>query len=435
MAIETIIVESYFDGLHHHNRGPYTISLQEGVIDSIRHGDCSAGPDPTVPKRAAFAMPGMVEAHSHLFLDGGELNFAKRSAYLSAPREDMMAVGRRALAQSFAAGVTLVRDAGDIHGINLALRGEGAAGLPWPAIRASGAAIRKAGRYGSFIAREVTEAASIEEIIAEVGATADDIKILMTGIIDFEAGVVKGAPQFTLEEARRIKQSAAAFGRRTFAHCSGADGIDIALEAGFDSIEHGFFINREQLRIMADRQISWVPTFSPVHFQWARPDLAGLNANTVGKLHAILDAHREQLGYAYRIGVPVLTGSDAGSYGVRHGASYIEELMLMAGAGIPLELLLHSATALPRRLWGCAARDIAPGCTAEMVMLERSPFDDLRALEHIVAIYHCRWHKPAGQVGQAGHALSGQRHDMLDEPPVPVPCRTIETCSEKEKLP
>lgn len=386
MGPQQIVVDSYFDGQHLNARGPYVFSLSQGLIQAIRQGECL---DPDVlTQRGVFLMPGMVEAHCHLFLDGGELDLSKRAAYLKFSREAMLAVGRQSLAQAAAAGISLVRDAGDIHGINLQLRSEqGALSATNPTVLCPGRAIRNAGRYGGFMATAMTDEASLDALVADLAGEADQVKILMTGLIDFEAGEVKGPPQFTLQQARRITQIAKARGRRTFAHCSGVAGIDIALAAGIDSIEHGFFITRQQLRVMADQGVSWVPTFSPVHFQWARPELAGWSAQTVTKLEQILDGHRQQLAYAYEIGVPVLVGSDAGSPGVRHGYSYVEELMLMGGAGVRLEQILHSATALPRRLWGCTAANIAIGSSADMVLFDKSPFDDLAALRNVAATY------------------------------------------------
>lgn len=386
MELQLIVVDSYFDGAALHNRGPYTIALRGNVIDAVNAGDLSKENDQS--RRAAFLMPGMVEAHSHLFLDGGELDLNKRAEYLKAPREEMVKVGRKSVAQSLAAGITLIRDAGDIHGINLQLRDESRLGKSsQPTIRCAGKAIRKAKRYGAFMAQEVTDASEIETVVSEAAIHSDDIKVLMTGIIDFDLAEVKGGPQFSLDEARRIAAAAKFNGLLTFAHCSGSDGINIAIEAGLNSIEHGFFITREQLQKMAELTISWVPTFSPVNFQRIRPDLAGWSVETVNNLDRILDAHRKQLEYAYEIGVPVLVGSDAGSMGVRHGRGFTEELRLMTSAGVSLSRILHSATVLPRSLWHCPPVDIKAGATAEILLLDSSPFEDITALERVVAIY------------------------------------------------
>lgn len=392
MDRQLIVANSYFDGEKYFDRGPYTIALRDGNLESVMPGDRSKIGDET--RRAAFLMPGMVEAHCHLFLDGGELDLNKRAAYLKSSREEMLDVGRRSIAQSLSAGITLIRDAGDIHGINLQLRSELKLNKsPKPTIRCAGKAIRKANRYGSFMAQEVTDEIRIEDVVSEVAINADDIKVLMTGIIDFEAGAVRGMPQFSLDEARRIADLAKSYGLLTFAHCSGVEGINVALEAGLNSIEHGFFITREQLQTMAEKKITWVPTFSPVHFQKLRPDLAGWSEQTVKNLDQILEVHGQQLEYAYQIGVPVLVGSDAGSIGVQHGRSFVEELILMAGTGVALSKILHSATVLPRRVWKCNPVDIVAGSTAEILLLDKSPFDDITALQRVVAVYKGEWHE------------------------------------------
>jgi imidazolonepropionase-like amidohydrolase len=385
-----IVADSYFDGTRHHGRGPFTIEVMDGRIEEILAGDRSDGlatrhrhlrgenlPVLHVP----FVMPGLVEAHCHLFLDGAELDVEARKKYLAAPREAMLAVGRRSLRQNLVAGVTLVRDAGDAHGINTQLKAEsGPAGC---SILSAGCALRKAGRYGSFMAIEATDTASIVRAMHELAPTADQLKILLTGIIDFERGQMKGGVQFDVEETRLIVRTARELGRRTFAHCSGLDGLKIAVEAGIDSIEHGFFMERDILHGMADQGIAWVPTFSPVYFQYERPDPAGWNSETVTGLWRILEQHFEHVALAVEMGVPIVAGSDAGSYGVPHGQGLIDELLFLRRAGLPIEVVLAAATSLPRCLWGCEPADIRPGCRADVIGLAGSPFADMENLRHV----------------------------------------------------
>ncbi len=385
MGDRQFIVGSYFDGRQLHADGPFTVTQRGGVIESIQRGE---HPVPGVAAQpAGFLMPGLVEAHAHLFLDGGETDQQQRAVYLKAPLSDMLAVGRRSLAHSLAAGVTLVRDAGDIHGVNQQMRAlaqRSAAGLP--RVLSAGKAVRAAGGYGRFMALELADDEQLASCIAAIAPQADQIKIILTGIIDFDSATVKGAPQFTVAQASRIVQAARAHGLRTFAHCSGAAGVDIALAAGIDSIEHGYFITREQLRRMADKAVNWVPTLAPVHHAWARPDLSGCAPATCAALARILDGHRERIAEAYRLGVPVLVGSDAGSPGVPHGSGLVREIALMAEAGVDLARLLHSATALARASWGLARADIAVGCRPDLLLFAQSPFDDLAALQRPAAV-------------------------------------------------
>ena len=126
------------------------------------------------------------------------------------------------------------RDAGDCHGINHAmrdeLRGDPAALV---SLRSAGMGVKRAKRYGSFIARDVGSIEEIPAVIQELATASDDVKVILTGIIDFEAGAVKGAPQFNVEELQCVIAEARLHGRKTLAHCSGAEGLKVALFAWY----------------------------------------------------------------------------------------------------------------------------------------------------------------------------------------------------------
>ncbi len=379
----TLMTTSYFDGTRHHTNGPYRIDIHDGVIVKIER-DQHQSPASNRVINAPFVMPGLVEAHCHLFLDGNELDLEKRKQYLSAPRAQMLEIGRQSLAENLAAGVTLIRDAGDIHGINHELRQELSQGSSVTArLRSPGRAIRKAGRYGGFMAEETTDARSIEHTVRKLASTADDLKILLTGIIDFEKGQMKGGVQFDLDETRLIVAVAREHGLKTFAHCSGIDGLRIAVEAGIDSIEHGFFMDRSIVNVMADKGIAWVPTFSPVWFQYEHPHHCQWNQASVEGLKRILDNHFEYIAVASDAGVPIVAGSDAGSFGAGHGRGLVDELMFHRRAGLSLEKVLASGTSTPRRLWNCPSADIAVGNQADLLILEGSPFDALDNLRRV----------------------------------------------------
>ncbi|MBI5799154.1 MAG: amidohydrolase family protein [Verrucomicrobia bacterium] len=373
-----IVTTAYFDGERHHDDGPFSIEIVGGIITAVHRGDAVA------EMRVPFVLPGLVEAHCHLFLNGEELDAQKRKAYLGASLDEMLAVGRRSLGQNLAAGITLIRDAGDMHGINTRLKSELATPTGvLPELRSPGRALRKAGRYGSFMAVEVTDADSIVSTIRQLAPTADDLKVLLTGIIDFEKGCMKGGLQFSLEETRLIVRTARELGLRTYAHCSGIEGLRVAVDSGIDSIEHGFFMTREILCAMADKGIAWVPTFSPVQFQHDHPELAGWNAETVAGLRRILDNHCEHIALAAELGVPIVAGSDAGSYGVPHGRGLIDELLFQHRAGMTVEKVLASATSVPRRLWGCVPADVRAGHRANLIALAGSPFAELENLRQV----------------------------------------------------
>lgn len=376
MKDRTVFTESYFDGIDLHEEGPYSLQIRDGRISEILSGNLPRGEQ---GRNMKFIMPGLVEGHCHLFLDGGVLDLKQRGRYLKAPLEEMVEVAHLNVKKSIKSGITLTRDAGDRFGVNHIIRKENGK----IDVRSSGLALRAPSRYGSFMAREVGTASEIVDAIHEISRESDDLKILQTGIIDFAAGEVKGAPQFNLEELNLIVKTAEAKQLRTFAHCSGTEGIAIAVDANVNSIEHGFFMTRELLLKMAEKEIAWVPTFSPVHFQRNHPEIVGWNQHTVDNLHRILDSHLEHVAIAESYGVPLVAGSDAGSHGVEHGQGLIDELFFLLDAGVSVKSVLQAATSRPRRIWGCASTDLAVGNIVDYIELSGSPFKDPQNLRKV----------------------------------------------------
>jgi len=362
--MQKIQVRSYFDGDRLHRNGPYVVEIGDGVYRRIYSGHDSEA------RSSDLLIPSPVESHAHLFLDGDELDSIRRADYLARPRPQLLEQARTHARRYLDAGIRTVRDAGDIHGINLALRDEfAAAGLK---VIAAGHGLRKNKRYGSFFAREIETFATPIEAVKKLARDVNVIKIVLTGIIDFENGVVKGTPQFTEEETALIVRVAHDLGLKTFAHCSGLDGLRIAAAAGVDSIEHGFFMTREILEIMAAKQLAWTPTLLPVHFQWAHPGYCGWSAAAVAKLRAILDNHEARLREAESLGVPILAGSDAGSYGARHVHGLQEELNLLRRAGISEATVLRSVTSEPRRQFNLPPRPVREGAPADFSLINSS---------------------------------------------------------------
>ena len=384
-----MVTSSMFDGERYQGKMERTVVIDGDQVSEVCDGDQSSvflGPGAEV-EHVAFLMPGLVEGHAHLFLDGGELDTAVRGAYLKSSVDNMVDVGRRNLRRSAESGVTLIRDAGDRFGVNHIIRAEAASsGGFLPRVRSAGLGLRGPRGYGAFMAREVGDLSRLSEVVDELAEESDDIKVVLTGIIDFQSGAVKGVPQFDFDSCRKIVETAHSAGRKTFAHCSGLDGLAIAVEAGIDSIEHGFFMNEEMLVAMAEKQIAWVPTFSPVDFQWRSPQWCGWDSETQGKLREILDQHFRQVALAAELGVPLVCGSDAGSHGVPHGSSLIDEVEFLLQAGLNMQMALASATSVPRRLWGEEPAGPLKRARAELVVLAASPFDDPTALRRVEAV-------------------------------------------------
>ncbi|HVT73749.1 MAG TPA: amidohydrolase family protein [Lacunisphaera sp.] len=335
-----------------------------------------AAPDVVAPD--ATLLPGLIEAHAHLFLEGGELNLEKRSAYLQQSPAELLVAAKGRLEKLVRLGIAGVRDAGDKDGVGLALSKLYASpDRPlMPYVESPGAAIHHRGRYGSFMADAIEHYASPAACVAaRVAAGADRIKLIPTGIINFKAAAVTTEPQMTLDEITQIVAAARAHGRQTFAHASGDRGIDRVIDGNVDSVEHGFFVRDDQLARMRDRRTAWVPTFAPVQEQVDHADLMGWDAPTTANLRGILERHAASLLRAHALGVPIVAGSDAGSVGVAHGIGLLDEMVLMEQAGLSSLAVINAATGTgaERLAYKEKLGRIAPGCRSRFILTRHSP--------------------------------------------------------------
>jgi imidazolonepropionase-like amidohydrolase len=239
---------------------------------------------------------------------------------------------------------------------------------------------------------------------SRVAAGADRIKLISTGIIDFKRGVVASEPQMTAAEVEEIVAAARKHGRQTFAHASGDAGIERTIEGGVDSVEHGFFVREDQLARMRDRRIAWVPTFAPVQRQADHADRLGWDRNTVANLHRILDRHAASLRKAHALGVLVIAGSDAGSYGVAHGIDFLYELELMERAGLPSLAVINSATGVSAGRLGFkeSLGQLVPGARSRFILALHPP------LETVANLRKSRLIVFDGAVDEADEAFAGE---------------------------
>jgi len=330
-------------------------------------------------------LPGLTDAHTHFFLEGGELDPDRRSAFLKQSPAELLDHAKRRLERLVRLGIIAARDAGDKDGVGLALSKlcSSAERPLMPYVDSPGAAIHHRGRYGSFMAEPFEDCMTPRQCVeARVKAGADRIKLIPTGIINFKKGAVTAAPQMSSERVGEFVAAAKDFGRQTLAHASGDAGIDHVIDGGVDSIEHGFFVRDDQLARMRDKEIAWVPTFAPVQEQVDHADCMGWDAQIVGNLRKILDAHSKSLVKAHAMGVQVIAGADAGSYGVAHGLGLLYELELMQRAGLSPLAVVNSATGAGSKRLAFKERfgQIEPGFLSRFILTQHSPLDDVTNL-------------------------------------------------------
>ena len=246
------------------------------------------------------------ECHAHIFMDGVDYQAAK-ARYAGGPVEDDI---RKKLAMYREAGITFYRDGGDRFGAGLFARKiAGEYGID---IRTPGFAIHKRDCYGGIVGKSFDTIRDYRELVLKAKREGGDfIKIMCSGLLDFDRGNVTGVPL----EGPLIKEMVKIAHDEGMAVMSHVDGARVVLDtvlAGADSIEHGFFADEECLDAMKETGTVWVPTISTVS------NLAGGGRYPDELVTGLADRHAAAIRMAWKKGVNVALGSDAGAWRVPH---------------------------------------------------------------------------------------------------------------------
>ena len=199
------------------------------------------------------------ECHAHIFMNGTDYRSAVQTHQVQANE----AAVRSALDAYRKAGVTYVREGGDPYGASL-LAGRLAPeyGIEY---RSPVFAIHKNGHYGKIVGRGFGTLKEFHQRVLEAASDgADFIKIMTTGLLDFnDHGKVTGIP-VDAEEVKEMVHIAHEEGFAVMSHTNGIYGARAAIEAGVDSLEHGNYMDEETIAMLADSNTVWVPTLVTV---------------------------------------------------------------------------------------------------------------------------------------------------------------------------
>ncbi|MCR4431041.1 MAG: amidohydrolase family protein [Tepidanaerobacteraceae bacterium] len=271
------------------------------------------------------------DAHIHISLDGE--NTKKLRAELKEKKYDSI---KEILQRYKDKNIFMLRDGGDNLGASLAAREIAITlGITY---KSPGWGICKKGGYGSFIGKPVGDISDFKESFKELlKVRPDHLKIVLTGLVDFESYGRVGGIFFTFDELYYMIQSAKDKNLPVMVHANSSAAVKMAVAAGADTVEHGYFIDEEELHMMAERGTVWVPTLSPLGNLIKNG--AGRYMNQIPTIKKIYEEQCEKIKRAADIGVKIAVGSDAGSYGVPHVCGFFDEVMhLCDAAGTVLEL-------------------------------------------------------------------------------------------------
>ena len=321
---------------------------------------------------APFAMPGMVNCHAHLTFDG--------SANFDAEAHQPDALGAikafKNARASLRAGVTTVRDLGANGAMVLELARAIEVGVvEGPRILAAVRGITCTGGHGTEVGRVADGADEIRKATREqIAAGAAVVKFFSTGGVLGE-GAGPDLAQYTLDETRAAVEEAHKAGIKITTHAHGTEGMRIAAEAGIDSIEHCTLLDQRTIALVKARDVALIPTFSALRSILGNEDK--LPERVRGRARSVATRHQEGMRAAYKAGVRIAAGTDAGTPFNRHEA-FALELRYLTEIGMNREEALVAATSRAADVIGRPkAGRIAEGMWADLVFVAGDPTRDL----------------------------------------------------------
>lgn len=244
--------------------------------------------------------------------------------------EDIIRIGESFLKN----GIKAVNDMGYKGGDGLRAKGILSNKL---IIKSAVYALYKSGTYGVFLGKGISDKNEIKRAVKEIFLSgADFIKVINSGIVHPKGYISPGG--FSYEELKIICNETKELGLKVSCHVNGDRAIEDSIKAGVSSIEHGYFISKERIHELKEKDISWTPTVYAL-----KAYSKFLTESEKIYIDNVIDKHLESIYYGASIGVKLNVGTDSGSKGVRHGDSFLEELRLFQKAGLTFEKIIDAA--------------------------------------------------------------------------------------------
>ena len=334
-------------------------------------------------------LPGLIDAHIHLFLHPGAEDL--QTVLESVPQRTIMAT--LAARGDLMAGFTAERDMGtegagsaDTAVRDAINRGE----IPGPRLRISGNAINILGGHEDAIGYNpeqhvlpnATYANDSEQLIEAIRQQfkegADFIKIYETGPDSVHDGQLSTPYQYSEAQLAAAVQEAARVGRRVAVHATGGEGALYAAQAGVESVDHAYQLSDETMRLMKEKGIFAVPTFTISEYFETHP----LTPGTEKLQQQLLDLHVREFRKQLAAGVPIALGSDVGPF--QHGTQ-AREFILMVKYGMSPAATLQADLLNGAKLLGWPGQigELKPGYFADIVAAPGNPLDDISTLQHV----------------------------------------------------
>ena len=380
-------------------RGASTVIVENGRIARIESGFTAPAGAIVVDERTRTVMPGMTDVHVHLTGTSGEPWYQGYTQKYSVPYQ--ATVGLTHALEMAQGGFTTVRDLGGDTSAVIAVRDAVTEGrFPGPRIKVAGAPLSIIGGHAdpttglppelaaamdeaNLDPSVCTGANECQKVVRKLAAAGVDwIKIMATGGV-LDPGTRGLEQHFTDDEMKAICDMAHFMGLKVAAHAHGARGIDAAVRAGVDSIEHGTFIDDQGVKDMKARGTYYVATlmaFSGVERVMGSGKLAPASEAKARQTFAVWG---KGLNLAYRNGVNIALGTDS-AVAPHTEANKELELMVTKGGMTPRDALIAATKGGPALMnLSGETGTLDPGKSADLIAVEGDPIVDPTAVQRV----------------------------------------------------
>lgn len=364
------------------------------IVDVVKGFVSGTNDDQLIDLKNQVVMPGFIDMHVHIENESNPKAYMNKFTYNPT---DVAFESTKFARRTLLAGFTSVRDLGG-SGVNISMRKAIAKGhIVGPRIFTAGKSIATTGGHAdptNGVRVDLMGDPGPKEGIVNSPEDArkavrqrykegsDVIKITATG------GVLSMAkngqnPQFTIDELKAIVATAKDYNMLTAAHAHGDLGARRAVLAGIKTIEHGTLISEETMKLMKEYNTYLVPTISAGNAAFENAKIPGYFPEIiVPKALKIGPKSKSNFAKAYKIGVPIVFGTDAGVS--PHGDNG-KEFRFMHEAGMPVMEALQTATIVPAMLLNRADElgQLKKGFLADIVAVDLHPEKDVRSLENV----------------------------------------------------
>ena len=371
-----------------------SVVVDGGKFASIEAGSAASGSE-HIDLGGYTCLPGLIDAHVHLTDQFGPTTYSDQFRLNPA---DYAIRGTVYARRTLLAGFTTVRNLGDGSNESLSLRKAINSGLTeGPRIFSAGKAIGSTGGhadpsdgYRADLMGDPGPARGVingpddawKAVRQHYKDGVDLIKIMPSGgVLDESAS--GDNPQMTMEEIKAVVAAAHDYGYRVAAHAHGAEAIRRALNAGVDSIEHGSFMDDEDIRLFKKTGAWYVPTLTAGHWVLEKSKIENFFPAQVSAKAAAIGPHMDStFNKAYKAGVKIAFGTDTGVSA--HGDN-AQEFALMVGAGMSPIDAIRAATVNAADLLGHSADlgVVEKGYVADLIAVQGDPLADVNQLRDV----------------------------------------------------